>query len=362
MQTSAKLLVVIFCFSLLFSGCAWVKEQNGGEYPLGLSTTGAATIAGAVLGGGVGAIIGSQASNVGAALAVGSIAGAGIGATIGHAFETDEKNLEEDRLKAERQDELIQANQRRIDEYKRGQDISTEQRGAFGGDSFINTPPGYRGNPRATQFSSARSYAYIQEAPVRVVAPPVKVSPPVKVVQAPVVKSQEIKVASDKNGVDLIPEVPKETLTATPIEKTGGLPPAKETIEDTEEVITLREKPKSSSEKASKEPSIETLSAEVIAPVAAISPKDPKAEDCSKAEQEFSRAKSSVSDADKLFYLRRALRLCPNSAEYHVAVGKIYGRLGRSEDAQYELQQALQIEPGNATAKQELLVLKRGAS
>ncbi len=81
--------------------------------------------------------------------------------------------------------------------------------------------------------------------------------------------------------------------------------------------------------------------------------------DCGKAEGEAERARSSVSEADQLFYYRRALRLCPNSPQYHLEIGKIYSTLGRKQDAEFEFRQVMEIEPKNSEAKSLLSALGR---
>lgn len=80
---------------------------------------------------------------------------------------------------------------------------------------------------------------------------------------------------------------------------------------------------------------------------------------CAKADDEAGRGESAASDADRLFYYRRALRLCPNRAKFRVEIGKIYAGLGRVEDAEHEFRQALDAEPTNAEAKGQLKQLEQ---
>jgi len=75
---------------------------------------------------------------------------------------------------------------------------------------------------------------------------------------------------------------------------------------------------------------------------------------CKSGELEAKRARSATSDADKLFYLRRAIRLCPSSVAYHLEIGEIYKSIGRDEDAAYEARQVLDLEPTNSAAKKLL--------
>ena len=75
---------------------------------------------------------------------------------------------------------------------------------------------------------------------------------------------------------------------------------------------------------------------------------------CGRAESEQAKAASAESVADKLFYLRRALRYCPSKASYHVEIAEAYRSIGRLDDAKYELNHALEIEPSNRAAKKAL--------
>lgn len=84
------------------------------------------------------------------------------------------------------------------------------------------------------------------------------------------------------------------------------------------------------------------------------SPAPPSNDECRQATSEVQRAKSAVSDADRLFYYRRAVRLCSSEPAYHVEIGKLYINLGRTEDAKFEFQQALDIDPRNQPARDQL--------
>lgn len=84
------------------------------------------------------------------------------------------------------------------------------------------------------------------------------------------------------------------------------------------------------------------------------SPAPPSNDECRQAAAEAQRAKSAVSDADRLFYYRRAVRLCSSEPVYHVEIGKLYVNLGRSEDAKFEFRQAIDLDPSNQAAKDHL--------
>ena len=83
---------------------------------------------------------------------------------------------------------------------------------------------------------------------------------------------------------------------------------------------------------------------------------------CEDAALEAKRGYNASSDADKLFYFRRAIRLCPANPEYFVEVGKVYMNIGRTEDAQHEFSKALELDPENAEAQEQLSMIMMGAS
>ena len=89
--------------------------------------------------------------------------------------------------------------------------------------------------------------------------------------------------------------------------------------------------------------------------VAPVTPTDPA---CANAELEAERARAATTQADKLFYLRRASRLCPSFAGYHIEIGQVYAALGRKDDARFSYNKALEIEPDNGEAKKLISGLK----
>ena len=83
---------------------------------------------------------------------------------------------------------------------------------------------------------------------------------------------------------------------------------------------------------------------------------------CGDADREAKRGHEATSDADRLFYFRRAIRLCPEKASYFVEVGKVYVNIGRTEDAQHEFNKALELDPENDEAQEQLSVIMMGAT
>jgi tetratricopeptide (TPR) repeat protein len=83
----------------------------------------------------------------------------------------------------------------------------------------------------------------------------------------------------------------------------------------------------------------------------------PQDRNCKGAEVEAKRARSASSEADRLFYYRRALRLCPLEPGYHLEIGRVYAELGRKEDAEFEFHKALELDPESEEAQDELSLL-----
>lgn len=96
---------------------------------------------------------------------------------------------------------------------------------------------------------------------------------------------------------------------------------------------------------------VQEKKAEVAKPVI------PKDRNCKEAEVEAKRARSASSEADRLFYYRRALRLCPLEPGYHIEIGRVYAELGRKDDAQFEFRKALELDPESEEAQDELSLL-----
>lgn len=83
----------------------------------------------------------------------------------------------------------------------------------------------------------------------------------------------------------------------------------------------------------------------------------PKDTNCMEGETEAERARSATSDSDKIFYYRRALRLCPKEPVYHIELGRMYSELGKTEDARFSFTKALELDPENEIAQDELSLL-----
>ncbi len=80
--------------------------------------------------------------------------------------------------------------------------------------------------------------------------------------------------------------------------------------------------------------------------------------DCKQASGEAQRGLNATADADRLFYLRRAARLCPAEPTYHVELGKVYSEIGKSVEARSEFKQAIEMDPSNQIARDELSIIE----
>ena len=83
---------------------------------------------------------------------------------------------------------------------------------------------------------------------------------------------------------------------------------------------------------------------------------------CSEGKEARDAAAAASDDSDKLFHLRKALRLCPHSAETHYELGKAYLSMSRAADANYEFKQALSIDPSFKPAQESLKELDQGGA
>ena len=82
---------------------------------------------------------------------------------------------------------------------------------------------------------------------------------------------------------------------------------------------------------------------------------------CIQAEKEAARASNATSDADRLFYLGRASRLCPTSDTYQVELGKVFAKIGKVQEAKVAFKKAADMNPQNDAARDELSILENSA-
>lgn len=313
-------------------------------------TTAIGSGVGGAMGAGLGAIIGNQSGNAGAGVAIGAVAGAATGSLIGNALQAqDEKARSQDEA-IKRQEKTLQAQRNELAElralksdsapYPSSSDISPRYR--YRSSSIDESSPEVarriaelqrRGpNPKGHSTSSA----WIPEpktARASSIKPPAREplarydvrseissqKPPAKTTY--VAKSDVSRASSDiasrkaasiQNSVPLI----KETLP-----KPGAIQEA--SLDTTETTAALAAPSSSSSE-------------------------------CKEAMSEKELASQAPDNSDKLFHLRRALRLCPNNAVLHYELGNVYRLMERTTNAEEEFKQALSIDPNLAPAKKAM--------
>lgn len=256
------------------------------------------------------------------------------------------------------------------------------------------SPERYRGNPRAQVFGGAREArgmlaagavqpsaapSRTQVAPRRIepevrreepailaVSEPRHEEPPVKTPSGlPVAKKADTPKIAPIAAVVSKPTPKPEAPAISPIVAPLTPPPAK--LETPESDVTAKiSTPPAVESPVVPEPVVEKVAEKGSAAVeptqvAKNAPETSSEEaDCDRtqAEQEATRARSASSAADKLFYFRRALRLCPMDSNYHLEVGRVYTGIGRAEDAAYEFRQAIDLNEKNEEARNALRQLE----
>jgi Flp pilus assembly protein TadD len=98
----------------------------------------------------------------------------------------------------------------------------------------------------------------------------------------------------------------------------------------------------------------EESSLEATTSTASISAPSASSNECKEALSEKELASQAPDNSDKLFHLRRALRLCPNNAVLHYELGNVYRLMERPTNAEDEFKQALSMDPNLAPAKHAL--------
>jgi len=313
--TPYKIAVVAVSVSLALSACTKPKQ-----------TTAIGAAAGTAIGAGLGAIIGNQTGNAGSGVAIGAVAGAATGALVGNALQAQKEAIASTDEAISRQDQALRAQRSEIEELRRMQsDTSTGQ---------TSTVNAYLVEQKRMELRKRGPAPRGQQSVSRYVPPPL-----------PSKSSEPLARYSGKPSQS-VPRVapaqqPKIENSAPP-SSTGG---------------SLKEVDLASAASAQ---------APAVAPqqdtTAKAALKTSVDSTCEESKQVREAATSATDDSEKLFHLRKALRLCPNSAETHYEMGKTYLNMDRAADANYEFKQALSINPGHKEARQSLEELDQGKS
>lgn len=304
--------------TLALAGCTKPKQ-----------TTAVGSVAGGAIGAGLGAIVGNQTGNAGSGVAIGAVAGAATGALIGNALQAQQEKADSQRETLQRQEQSIRAQRSEIEELRRMQSD--------------------------TGYSSARTQN----------------------VNAYLVEQKRLQL--QKRGPAPRGQIGASSYTPPPLSARASEPLARYDTKPTTPTTTAPLVVKSSApvgrgieeKDLASAASIKTQVAPVeAAPVEAV--KEPTTAKlvestqatggCAEGKEARDAAAAASDDSDKLFHLRKALRLCPHSAETHYELGKAYLHMSRAADANYEFKQSLSIDPSFKPAQESLKDVDQGGA
>lgn len=342
MTTSPKALSLALVACIAVTGCTKPRQ-----------TTGIGSAAGGAIGAGLGAIIGNQTGSTGGGIAIGAVAGAATGALVGNALQSQQEKTQSQNEAIARQEKAIRAQRSEIDELRR---MQSDSGNSYGQARTVNAylveqkrlqlqrrGPAPRGESNQGRYTppplSARASEPLARYEMKTNTAAKKVTPPMP--QAAPPKTTNILTRTTASGVkerDLASESVANIETDEAPVKHEETPPQKN-----EAIIEKDVAP------AKKEDT-----------TAKVAPAAQQQTGCEESKKDRDAAAAASEGSDKLFYLRRALRVCPNSAETHVELGKAYLMMDRASDASYEFKQALSIDPTSKAAKESLDELDQG--
>lgn len=320
-----------FSLVVLLSGCSEIGETTA---------VGAAT--GGVIGAGLGAVIGSQTGNAGTGLAIGAAAGASAGAAIGHALEGQDKAMARQDETISRQERKLAAQSSEIEELRRSQSEPRTSRLKNRDIAYAEPRTGKTYQPRDLKADSSSGRQKTGTGSSYKTASRLERPDSSRTST----KTSSARAEQAKASTEVLTE---KTLVAAD----AGAAPALNNPGEASPAEVARE---SAAEKL-REPSapVEPKLADAGKAAALAAGSD----DCAKAADEIQSAERAPEAADRLFHYRRALRLCPQSADYHNRLGEAYLSLNRGADAEYEFKEALNIDPGFSPAKENLSSIKK---
>lgn len=323
LKTTSRSLALVLCLAL--SACTEPGETTA---------IGAAT--GGILGAGLGAIVGNQTGSAGGGLTIGAVAGAGAGAAIGNALEAQQKAVRTQDEAIERQQKMLAAQKVEINELR----------------NMPRDAPSALDRSLAEQSGSRASYRGNLRGPD----------------SDPNVTTDELNRGADlaqKRARDSIASMPRQNfdMAPAPVPQNQARFSEPQAAPIAEARAAIRPSTSGISERSlSPEIAPRVSQPEVVAKrsetttIATVG-----GAECEKAITEAEKASGSKEPADKLFYLRRAIRLCPSRAEYHKQLADEYAQLGRNEDAKASYEQALKLDPSLSEAKSGMASLSSNA-
>ncbi|MEY4669810.1 MAG: Glycine zipper [Pseudomonadota bacterium] len=290
-------------------------------------TTAVSAAAGGAIGAGLGAIVGNQTGNAGSGVAIGAVAGAATGALIGNALQAQQEKLDSQKETLQRQDKAIRTQRSEIEELRR-----------------MQSDTGY--SPARTQSVNAylveqKRLQLQQRGPSpRGQSSTSRYSPP------PLAARPSEPLARYESKPAPLPVEPKKVKASPPVGKGIEEKDLASQASTTAEVIKTETQPEPI-------PVKEETTAKIAETTQATG-------GCAEGKEARDAAANASDDSDKLFHLRKALRLCPNNAETHYELGKAYLNMDRAADANYEFKQALSIDPAFKAAQESLKELDQG--
>lgn len=306
-------------------------------------TTGLGAAAGGALGAGLGAIIGSQSGAAGSGLALGAVAGSAGGALIGNAFQAQQEAIRTQDEAIERQERMVRAQRSEIEELRKMNQDTPSRRAV-------------PSSVAASSVSQNRSKISVpsQQAARRV--PQIANSQPQRA-SAPVIDTEDLRRPAAKAEMETIRKIEEEAPRAklrepsrdeTRIVERDLTDPSFRDVPIVKDVETLGEfeENRNSSKTLGDDDSIGRGSS--------TDEKKLSASSCQQAKDEMSQSSASSESSEKLYHLRRALRLCPENPAFHHELGKVYLMLKRPADAEYEFKQALSVDPSYKPAQRSL--------
>lgn len=324
------------------------------------TTVGAAT--GGVIGAGLGAIVGSQVGSAGAGLVIGGAAGASAGAVVGNAFDAQDEKIRAQSELINHRDEAIRSQRTQIENLRRASSDTPSTSLRAGSTDLSGARARYSATPLSSANSQSEAYSgsvgEVKLASAEEIArarartenktstgslnsqPTTSRSslsaPPLSASTTTHSTPREIEVIPARNNAPQI----SETTSAKSIEPA----PVKAAVVDTKPRLVNSGNSKFI-EKDLVAP-VEDISASPAAESAsALSVNSTDTGECGNAAAEIVKAESVTESADKLFHLRRALRMCPDNAQYHKQLGDLYNSLNREKDGEFEYKEAQRLDP-----------------
>jgi tetratricopeptide (TPR) repeat protein len=369
-----RIVFILFTISIFQLACSEPREKT---------TTGAAT--GGLVGAGLGAIVGNQVGNTGEGLVLGALAGAGTGATVGNAFDGQDAIMRNQDEAIERQERMISAQQSEMEELRKlsqdqisfkgdlHRELSATSNASNTNNNNYNPAAGYkwpdrpRGEVRRVENSasslSAQNLNKVNAMPPREIAKPV-VATRNTVPANPSLASTRLAERDLTPSAQMIPDRPLPLNDNTSTNK-GSYSWRDASVKDSSQSdsvgggiqqkfkaitqVQIESDPVDSAKIDDQSVSANPIAEQPIDQVASVGNND-----CAQGSNEARMAVSASETADKLFHYRRALRFCPDNADFHNGLGEVYISLNRAEDARYEFQEALRINPSHSAARANL--------